>query len=250
MGAGWTGARTPPGLLQLHLNPGQGKFHMSHATIPSKQTTAFAPRHDGAAAALGLRRHESPAPVGAEPMSRFEVPDVTDLTPELAQIYVEVERMLGFLPHWLRALSINPDTACRLARSYLHLFDPARSHLSAAERELIAVVASSTNRCSYSVFNHTRALGEALDDAVRARRIALDHHHVRLSKRERLLADVAEKLTTSPASVGAPELDQLRQAGFSEPAALEVLELAAFFNYVNRLTLALNIVPDREFFAH
>ena len=53
-----------------------------------------------------------------------------------------------------------------------------------------------------------------------------------------------------PASLGAGELDQLRQAGFSEPAALEVLEVAAFFNYVNRLTLALNIVPDQQFFAH
>jgi hypothetical protein len=40
---------------------------------------------------------------------------------------------------------------------------------------------------------NTRALGAALDDGVRARRIALDHHHVRLSKREQVLADVADE---------------------------------------------------------
>jgi len=222
---------------------------MNDVTIPSRHGSPGA-RPESPASALGLRRHETPPPAGAEPISRFQVPEAADLTPELEQIYVQVERSLGFLPHWLRALSVNPDTACRLARFYLNLFDPERSHLSAAERELLAVVASSTNRCSYSVFNHTHALGEALDDAVRARRIALDHHHVRLSKRERLLADVAEKLTTAPASLTSGELDQLRQAGFSEPAALEVLEVAAFFNYVNRLTLALNIVPDQQFFAH
>ena len=218
--------------------------------ILSKHAPSLAPRQDGPGPVRGLRRHETPPPAGSEPMSRFQVPEKADLTPELEAVYAEVERTLGFVPHWLRALSINPDTACRIARLYLHLFDPARSHLSGAERELIAVVASSTNRCSYSVLNHTRALGAALDDAVRARRIALDHHHIRLSQRERLLADVAEKLTTLPASLGAGELDQLRQAGFSEPAALEVLEVAAFFNYMNRLTLALNIVPDQEFFAH
>jgi len=39
-------------------------------------------------------------------------------------------------------------------------------------------------------------------------------------------------------SLGAGELDPLRQAGLSEPAALEVPEVAAFFNYANRLTQA------------
>jgi uncharacterized peroxidase-related enzyme len=84
---------------------------------------------------------------------------------------------------------------------------------------------------------------------IRARRIALDHHHVRLSKREQVLADVAEKITTEPTHVGNAELDRLRQAGFDEPAALEVLEIAAFCNYADRLTIALNVVPDQQFFA-
>lgn len=40
----------------------------------------------------------------------------------------------------------------------------------------------------------------------------------------------------------------LRETSRSRPAALEVLEIAAYFNYVNRLTIALNVVPDRQFF--
>jgi uncharacterized peroxidase-related enzyme len=68
--------------------------------------------------------------------------------------------------------------------------------------------------------------------------------------REQVLADVAEKLTTEPTHVGNTELDRLRQAGFDEPTALEVLELVAFFNYLSRLMIALNVVPDQQFFAH
>jgi len=198
--------------------------------------------------AYARRRHEASQPAGSEPVSRFQVPDESELDPQLAKLYAEFLGNQGFVPNWLRALSVNPDTAFRLVQFYQHLFDPARSRLSAAERELIAVLSSASNRCSYSVFNHTRALGAALDDGVRARRIALDHHHVRLSKREQVLADVAEKLSTQPTSVGPDELDRLRQAGFDEPAALEVLEISAFFNYANRLTLALNVVPDKQFF--
>lgn len=219
----------------------------------AQSTPALSPAPLGApsgekASAFARRRHETPQPVGTEPLSRFQVPEDGELSPALATLYAEFAASHGFVPNWLRALSINPDTAIRLVQFYHHLFDPARSRLSAAERELIAVVASATNRCSYCVFDHTRALGVALGDGVRARRIALDHHHVRLSKREQVLADVAEKLTTQPTSVGPAELDRLRQAGFDEPAALEVLEIAAFFNYANRLAIALNVVPDEQFF--
>jgi uncharacterized peroxidase-related enzyme len=196
------------------------------------------------------RRSDVSQPAGSEPISRFQVPEPSELTPQLRQIHADFEAAYGFIPHWLRALSVNPDTAFRLAQFYHHLFDERRSRLSVAERELIAVVASSASHGSYFVFNHTRSLGEALEDPIRARRIALDHHHVRLSKREQVLADVAEKLTADPTGVGNEELDRLRQAGYDEAAALEVLEIAAFFNYANRLTIALNVVPDQQFFAH
>jgi uncharacterized peroxidase-related enzyme len=220
---------------------------MAQSTTALPPALASAPRAEKGPA-YARRRHEVPQHAGSEPLSRFQVPDDGELGPQLAKLYSEFLERHGFVPNWLRALSVNPDTAFRLAQFYHHLFDPVRSRLSAAERELIAVVSSAANRCSYCVFNHTRALGVALDDDVRARRIALDHHHVRLSKREQVLADVADKLTTQPTSVGTDELDRLRQAGFDEPAALEVLEIAAFFNYVNRLTIALNVVPDRQFF--
>ena len=195
---------------------------------------------DNAASHLGLDT----------PISRFQVPERSALTGPLRDIYVEFEQKYGFIPNWLKALSVNPDTAYRLVQFYHHLFDPARSRLSAAERELIAVVASAANHCSYCVFNHTRALGAVLEDDVRARRIAQDHHHVRLSEREHVLADVTEKLTTHPTSVDNAQLDRLLQAGYDEAAALEVLEIAAFFNYANRLTIALNVVPDAQFFTH
>jgi uncharacterized peroxidase-related enzyme len=231
----------PERLASFHRSP------MAQPTPALPPGPSSAPRAEKSAA-HARRRHEMSQPAGGEPLSRLQVPDEGELGPQLAQLYSAFRDRYGFVPNWLRALSVNPDTALRLAQFYLHLFDPARSRLSAAERELIAVVSSSANRCSYCVFNHTRALGAALDDGVRARRIALDHHHVRLSKREQVLADVAEKLTTQPTSVGPDELERLRQAGFDEPAALEVLEISAFFNHANRLTIALNVVPDEQFF--
>jgi alkylhydroperoxidase family enzyme len=50
--------------------------------------------------------------------------------------------------------------------------------------------------------------------------------------------------------VGEVQFSRLRDLGFSEKAILEVLEISAFFNYANRLTIALNVVPDSQFFSN
>ena len=149
----------------------------------------------------------------------------------------------------MSALAANPDTAYRLVTFYEHLFDPKRSHLSAAERELIAVVTSAVNHCSYCVFNHTRALASAIGDTVRAQRIAQGYHHVRLSEREQAIAELVDELTANPVAVGDDQLERLEALGYSREAIIEILEISAFFSYANRLTIALNVVPDNEFFS-
>jgi uncharacterized peroxidase-related enzyme len=189
------------------------------------------------------------ANVSREPISRFVVPDETRLPTHVASIHAQFRRQYGFVPNWLAALSVNPDTAYRLVTLYEHLFDPHRSHLTAAERELIAVVTSAANGCSYCVFNHTQALASVTGDTVRAQRIAQGFHHVRLSPKETALAEVSERLTRDPSRIGEDDLQRLREIGFTQQAVTEVLEIAAFFNYANRLTIALNVVPDDQFFA-
>jgi uncharacterized peroxidase-related enzyme len=193
--------------------------------------------------------HLNHAVIDAEPVSRFGTPDESRLPPHVAEIYAKFRRQYGFVPNWLAALAINPDTAYRLVTFYEHLFDPHRSHLTAAERELIAVVTSAANGCSYCVFNHTQALAKVLGDTVRAQRIAQGFHHVRLAPKEAALAELAERLTRDAGSIGEADLQNLRALGLTAQAVTEVLEISAFFNYANRLTIALNVVPDKEFFA-
>ncbi|CAG9268654.1 Putative peroxidase-related enzyme [Paraburkholderia unamae] len=184
-----------------------------------------------------------------EPVSRLGLPDESALPPHAAQLFERFRRQYGFVPNWLAALAVNPDTAWRLVAFYEHLFDPHRSRLTATERELIAVVTSAANTCSYCVFNHTQALAAALGDTVRAQRIAQGWHHVPLAPKEAALAEVAEQLTREPGLVDESALQRLHDVGFTREAVVEILEISAFFNYANRLTIALNVVPDNQFFS-
>ncbi len=60
--------------------------------------------------AYARRRHEVVRPAGSEPLSRLQVPEERELAPELAKLWGEFAASYGFVPNWLRALSINPDT--------------------------------------------------------------------------------------------------------------------------------------------
>ena len=165
--------------------------------------------------ASSAKAHSLDRPVPAhherahEPVSRFGTPDESTLPAEVAAIYAKFRRQYGFVPNWLKALAVNPDTALRLVVFYEHLFDPQRSHLTAGERELIAVVTSASNQCGYCVFNHTQALATALGDTVRAQRIAQGFHHVRLTAREAALAELAERLTREPTKIGDADLQRV-----------------------------------------
>lgn len=184
-----------------------------------------------------------------EPVSRLRVPAEAELPPRLREIHEGIRRKSGFVPHFVTALSANPASVLRILAFYEHLFDPANSHLSAVDRELIAVVTSAATGCSYCVFNHRPALAAALGDRVLADRIARNHEDVALAPRERAIADVVHKLAIEPHRVGSTDFERLKAFGLSEAAILEVLEVSAFFAYGNRLTIALNVLPDAQFFA-
>lgn len=175
-------------------------------------------------------------------ISRVAIPDEGTLAPDTRDL---VKRHHG--ENWVRALSPNAPTLARFAGYFESLFS-ARGRLPLQERELIAVIVSVTNGCGLCAIHHTRALGEVLQDHVRAQRIALDDHLVALSPRERALAEFARKVTRSPKSVGEADFDGLREAGLSEGDILEALETSAWFNHTNRIFISLGVVPDEKFF--
>jgi uncharacterized peroxidase-related enzyme len=93
------------------------------------------------------------------------------------------------------------------------------------------------------------ALGEVLGDHWLAARIGIDHREVaELSEREHALASLALKITRTPRDVSESELDQLRALGLSDETIFEAIQVAAIINATNRITLALNVLPDRAIF--
>ncbi len=122
--------------------------------------------------------------------------------------------------------------------------------LSAAEREMIAVVVSMANGCLYCLVAHGAALREAWGDPVMADRITLDWRRASgLTDRQRAICAFAEQLTLRPVESTRGRPRDPARGGLSEEDAWDVIEVAAMYNFTNRLALATGQIPNPEYHA-
>ena len=71
-----------------------------------------------------------------------------------------------------------------------------------------------------------------------------DHEEAALSPGDRVMIDYAVKLTRTPAEVRSEDVDALRREGFDDAAIHDIAQVAALFNYYNRLADGLGIDPE------
>ena len=84
-------------------------------------------------------------------------------------------------------------------------------------------------------------MGEALAAAV-----ASDYRSADLTPADRAMLDFAAKLTRTPAGVETGDLDALRAHGFDDAAIHDIVQVAALFNYYDRLADGLGIDPEPD----
>ena len=61
--------------------------------------------------------------------------------------------------------------------------------------------------------------------------------------------DFAVKLTNEPADVRREDTERLRALGFSEEDTWDIIEIAAMFNFTNRLMSGAGVIPNPEYHA-
>jgi len=159
--------------------------------------------------------------------------------------YEEVMRARGKLSNIMRVQSLNAEAMTRHLELYVTLMF-GDSSLTRAERELIAVVVSSANRCAYCVNHHAEPLRFFWKDDERVDAVIAGWREAPLSARERALAAYADKLTRAPGDVAEEDVAALRAQGLSDRDILDVNMIAAYFNLVNRVAAGLGVecTPD------
>jgi uncharacterized peroxidase-related enzyme len=176
----------------------------------------------------------------------FPIPDETALPERLQGLFAKARETIGFVPNVFRAYSYRPERLSAWFAHYKQLHEPTE-HLDAADREMIAVVVSAYNRCTYCIVAHGHALADHLGDRVRADYLATNWRHAGLDERRAAICEYAEKLTARPHEMSEQDLWPLREAGLSDAEVWDVVEIAAMYNFTNRMASALGQQPNPEY---
>ena len=178
----------------------------------------------------------------------LRVPDESELPEEVLALYTKPRERLGFVPNVLRYFGLRPNHLLGWWAYYDELLR-GESGLSKAQREMIAVVVSATNRCHYCIVSHSAALRKLTGDPVLVDQLATSYKYAPVEPKERAMLDFAVKLTESSASCAEEDVGALREAGWSDEEIMDIAQVAAMFNFTNRLASGLGWRPNDEFFS-
>src|SRR5579864_2985867 len=178
--------------------------------------------------------------------SLFDVPAESELPEGLRKLFAKARERLGFVPNVFRVYAFRPERLSAWFAHYRQLHEPT-PNLSAADREMIAVVVSAANGCLYCLVAHGAALRAELGDPVLGERISYDWRRAGLDERRTAICAFAEKLTRQPRDMTREDLQALLEVGLTEAEAWDVAELAAMYNFTNRMAMATNMLPNVEY---
>lgn len=179
-------------------------------------------------------------------VSMFDLPDPDTLDSDMRAYLAVCEEKLGMVPNVLRTYSFNQDKLRAFSQLYNTLM-LAPSKLSKLEREMVAVVVSSANRCFYCLVAHGQAVRQLSGDPELGEMLVMNYRVAKLEARVKTMLDFAWKLTVEPWKIEEPDRQALRDAGMSDEEIFDLSDVIAFFNMSNRFAIATDMMPNHEY---
>ena len=174
---------------------------------------------------------------------------MVDPLPEATRKYFDICRdKLGMVPNVLRAYAFDIAKLDAFTAMYNDLM-LAESGLSKLEREMIAVVVSSINRCWYCQVAHGAAVRQLSGRPELGEAMVMNWRAADLDARQTAMLGFAEKITRASAEISEADRQALRDAGFSDRDIWDIANVAGFFNMTNRVASATGMRPNAAYHA-
>ena len=187
-------------------------------------------------------------------MSQSDLPTALDLPmvdplPEATQKYFDIcNEKLGMVPNVLKAHAFDVNKLNAFSALYNDIM-LGPSGLSKLEREMIAVLVSSINKCFYCLTAHGAAVRELSGDPILGEIMVMNWKAGPFDDRQRAMLTFAEKVTKESSATTEADRQALRDHGFSDRDIWDIANVVGFFNMSNRVASATGMRPNDEYHA-
>lgn len=179
-------------------------------------------------------------------MARIKIIEENEAEGRLLEIYSELITKRGKIASVHKIQSLRPESIVKHMDLYMEIMY-SKSELSRAERELMAVVVSISNKCRYCQIHHAEALNHYWKDDERIKSLLIGFHQTNLSLKEMTLCSFAERLTLDPSAFKDPYyINKLKKYKLSDAGILDAVLVVAYFNFVNRIVLSLDVEIENQ----
>ena len=194
-----------------------------------------------------------------EQLSRLQKPVREDMTDEEYAVFDKnVEVMMenwGFINNLFKVLPLNAKEYIGFLNFKGSLYNDS-CFLTDAQKEMIGIVVSSYNCCTYCLQTHGDNLRGMWKNASLMDKLSGNYRACKdeLSREDYALCEYAWFVTAHPRDIEQEQVDKLRDAGLDDHQILEAAFVAGFFNYTNRWVSTIAPVvnpgqfkPNRDF---
>ena len=181
-------------------------------------------------------------------ISRFGVPALEELPPDIQERIRAVREKTGFVPNVFLALARRPDEF-RAFFAYYDALMLRENGLTKADKEMIVVATSAANQCPYCVVAHGALLRLFSTHPLLGDQVAVNYRSADLDPPRRAMLDAALKLATAPQSFGEEDIQLLLGHGFTREDVWDIGAITSLFALSNRMAHLTDMRPNEEFYT-
>ncbi|WP_424938870.1 peroxidase-related enzyme [Aliiroseovarius sp. S253] len=181
-------------------------------------------------------------------VTKLDLPMVDPLPEDIQKYFDICDQKLGMVPNVLKAYAFDMAKL----RPFMDMYNEVMlddSGLSKLEREMIAVVVSSINRCWYCQVAHGAAVRQLSGNPQLGEAMVMNWRVADLDARQTAMLEFSEKITKASSETSETDRQALRDAGFSDRDIWDIAATVGFFSMSNRMASAVGMKPNDEYHA-
>ena len=179
-------------------------------------------------------------------VTALNLPEMDPMPDNIRKYFKLCEDKLGLVPNVLKAYAFNETKLNAFTGMYNDLM-LGESNITPLEREMIAVVVSSINRCYYCLVAHGNSVRKLSKNPELGEQMAINYRLADLKPNQRAMMDFAVKMTEESYKIEENDRQTLRDNGYSDQDIWDIASIASFFNMSNRMASAIDMRPNVEY---